>query len=314
MTRRATNGLLARLSLFILVGSVLSGCATFRSDLTWQRLGVRPDEPKLEISTSAEQKAEKDKKDKDAGGANCAEYVEYVTYSQRLMEAYHSRATHNRGWVYIAGITGLGVAAASGGLAAATAVGAGTLALLSISGGFAAGTFATISNQDLAMTYTIAANGVDKALKESEQMRLAATNNCTGALTNLKAGVSKARTDLEESRTNNAVGAIRRAKAAQESLNSLIKEVEASRITAVPDALSFDPAKAVELAVTLKGGKAEYTIARKPKDVDVTPFGQTTDTFKITTKANSSEAGDIVFLDSSHPPLTIAVPIKKKAP
>jgi hypothetical protein len=44
----------------------------------------------------------------------------------------------------VAGILGLGVAAASGGLAAATAVGAGTLALLSISWGFAAGSFATI--------------------------------------------------------------------------------------------------------------------------------------------------------------------------
>jgi hypothetical protein len=96
-----------------------------------QHFGIRPDEPRVAIP---------------GDGRNCNEYMTYVTYSQQLMEAYHSRATQNRGWIYIAGITGLGIAAASGGLAAAAAVSVGTLGLLSISGGFTAATFATLNS------------------------------------------------------------------------------------------------------------------------------------------------------------------------
>jgi hypothetical protein len=122
-------------SLLVLVG-VLSGCATLP-----QNLGIRPNEPAIQTNASA-----------------CEEYERYSNYAQELQEAYHSRATQNRGWLYVAGILGLGVAAASGGLAAATAVGAGTLGLLSISGAFAAGSFATINNEALALSYTVAAN------------------------------------------------------------------------------------------------------------------------------------------------------------
>src|SRR5262245_42172685 len=129
MMRRAINSLLVRLSVCILVGGALSGCATpgdttSRDDLMRQHFGIRPDEPKIVIQSNQR---------------DCSEYLTYVSYSQQLMEAYHSRATQNRGWIYVAGITGLGITAASGGLAAAAAVGVGTLGLLSISGGFAVG-------------------------------------------------------------------------------------------------------------------------------------------------------------------------------
>lgn len=53
-------------------------------DLFPQHLGFRPDEPKVV---------------KDNNG--CAEYIEYVGYTQKLLEAYHSRATHNRVWIYV---------------------------------------------------------------------------------------------------------------------------------------------------------------------------------------------------------------------
>src|SRR5262245_3188613 len=95
------------LVLLALVG-VFPGCATFSS-----HLGIRPSEPTTETKASP-----------------CDEYGSYSKYAQDLQEAYHSRASQNRGWIYVAGILGLGVAAASGGLAAATAVSAGTLGLL----------------------------------------------------------------------------------------------------------------------------------------------------------------------------------------
>jgi hypothetical protein len=207
--RRVPSPLLA----CIVLGALLTGCgtgaATFRPDLSWQRMGVRPDEPKIGTGTS------------------CDEYKEYVGYAQGLMEAYHARATQNRMWIYIAGITGLGVVAATGGLAAAAAVGVGTLALLSISGGFTAGTFAIIDNADLAKSYTIAAKRVDTALSEADGMlpsgsRYGNEEACGDALLKLKESVTEARTILEASRTDVAVGAIDRAREAQKTMTALL--------------------------------------------------------------------------------------------
>jgi hypothetical protein len=131
--------------------AVTGGCATSRMDLMPQHFGVRPDEPPPRADAQA-----------------CDEYREYVAYAQRLQEAYHSRASQNRWWIYVAAITGLGAAAATGGLAAAGAAGVGTLALLGISGGFAAGTFGTLENTELAKMYTLSANSVDKALLRAD--------------------------------------------------------------------------------------------------------------------------------------------------
>src|SRR2546428_106236 len=146
------RGILAAL---LTLGSILSGCATptSRWDLWREHLGFRPDEPVVQPDITA-----------------CKQNKTYSAYAQELQEAYHSRATQNRAWLYIAGILGLGVAAASGALAAATAVAAGTLALLAISGGFSAAAFATIDNSDLSALYTDSANGIDAALKDSNDL------------------------------------------------------------------------------------------------------------------------------------------------
>src|SRR6266850_2485024 len=137
------------------LGIVLSSCApTFQKDITWgQRLGFRPDEPDFSVPTAA---------------TVCAAFKQYAIYSKQLKEAYRTRTTQNRTWIYVAGITGLAVAAASGALAAATAVAAGTLALLAISGGFTAASFATINNSELANVYNVAANDIGTALAAAE--------------------------------------------------------------------------------------------------------------------------------------------------
>ena len=205
----------------LVLAVALSGCATLP-----QQLGVRPTEPPIDTSADA-----------------CKEFGAYSTYAQGLQEAYHSRASQNRGWLYAAGILALGVAAASGGLAVAATVGVGTLGLLAISGGFAAGTFAVVSNNALALSYTVAANSIDQTLK-SARAQLAFVDptdtnkgytsaSCAVALTALIAGVSEARTHLEVARTDNAAGAIARAKDQLKLLNEQVAVVASADITHV---------------------------------------------------------------------------------
>jgi hypothetical protein len=206
------NGLARAVALILLIG-VITGCATSRADLVRSHFGVRPDEPEV----------------KATGNTFCLEYQEYATYAQQLQEAYHSRATQNRWWIYAAGITGLGAAAASGALAAAATVTAGTLALLSISGGVAAGAFATVDNPDLAKLYTSAANSVDEArlTAEEERLKSATEDACRKALLALKKQVSEARKKLELGRTSSAAGALIRATAERDELDRLLdKEIE----------------------------------------------------------------------------------------
>ena len=133
-------------------------------------LGVRPDEPVV-LGTSLVQVKGADGR-LETVSSFCAEYLDYATYVQKLQEAYHSRSTQNRWWIYVAGITGIGVAAASGGLAVAAAASATTLALLAISGGATAAAFATLNNEALAQNYTTAANQLDKVLADAEKLRL----------------------------------------------------------------------------------------------------------------------------------------------
>src|SRR5437899_2924519 len=98
-----------RLLMWVVLGILLAGCApTFGSDVSWgQRLGFRPDEPDISVPTTANA---------------CDKFTEYAKYAKQLKEAYRTRTTQNRTWIYVAGITGLAVAAASGALAAAAAV------------------------------------------------------------------------------------------------------------------------------------------------------------------------------------------------
>ena len=210
---------LVRTTALILLAGVLIGC----SPLMRAHFGMRPDEPELQLPAGETPPAKSSASEKQEKPDRCKEYGDYSRYAQQLQEAYHSRASQNRWWIYVAAITGLGAAAASGALAAATAVGVGTLALLSISGGFAAGTFATLNNTELATLYTSSANDIDKARVAAEGKRLkAGRDDCNAALRTLKQRVSKARQKLERGRTNTAAGALERAKAAHEELDKLL--------------------------------------------------------------------------------------------
>src|SRR5262245_34415529 len=138
-----------RLLTLIAFVTILTGCGTVSTPKIslGSRLGLRPDDPVINALP----------------GNACDELQRYVNYAVDLKEAYRTRATQNRTWIYVAGITGLGVAAASGGLAAAGAA-AVTIGLLAISGGFTAGVFATIDNAELANVYTVAANDIGTAV------------------------------------------------------------------------------------------------------------------------------------------------------
>ena len=202
----ARSGAASMLGLFLLVGA-LSGCGTMFP----RHLGIRPTEPDI------------------TPNADCDAYTSYAKYAQQLQESYHSRSSQNRAWLYVAAILGLGVAAASGGLAAAGAATVGTLGLLSISGAFASGSFAAINNEALALSYTVAANDVDVALKDSR----AALPNCPTALSMLIANVSAARTHLEVARTDNAAGALARARDALKLINEQVAAVQAASVTVI---------------------------------------------------------------------------------
>ena len=221
MPRAATRHWAGRL--FVLVGlcTLLTGCAaTFRSesDLAWwARLGFRPDEPSPAPASSSPNDAEL-----------CKNLDRFVWYARDLKEAYRSRATQNRTWIYVAAITGLSVAAASGALAAASTVAAGTLALLAISGGFTAATFATIDNSELANVYTVAANDIGTALANVEAWPgRCPSDNCAARLAYLTTVLSKARNMLETARTSSAAGALARANAQKTMLDREIARVEA---------------------------------------------------------------------------------------
>lgn len=308
MPSRITSRSLALLFLIIAVGAVLSGCTTagttFRSDMTWQRFGIRPDEPAPADLAKL---------------TSCEEYDQYVAYGQRLKEAYQSRATQNRGWIYVAGITGLAVTAASGGLAAAATVGVGTLGLLAISGGFAAGTFATINNEELAKSYTIAETRVATALNNAGAMlpkdsRHGNQTLCGEALTHLRSGILVAWTKLEEARTNNALGALDRAKEENKKIVAIAKEImaeQAAMVTATPAAVTIDATQDRTVTVTLKGGTPPYRVVDRPSNVSAgDPVAGKPDTFTVVVKKDAAE-GDVVFFDKAVTPGIGSVAIRR---
>ena len=221
------TGFATACSLLTLV-MVLSGCSK-------EIYGIRPDEPDV-----TKQKP-------------CVGYSDYSKYAQKLQEAYHSRATQNRNWIYVAGILGLGISAVSGGLAVATSVSASTLGALAIGGGFAGGTFATINNDALAVSYTVAANSVDETLTNSRAMLMLtpgqqtppySDESCNAALRILFNGVSNARKHLEVARTDNAAGALARAKDQLNLLNkqvTALQEADITTITTVAEIIDLQP-------------------------------------------------------------------------
>ena len=207
-----TGGWSGRLTAVLLVVTVLAGCGVFKGDIDFgPRMGFRPDSPSFAVQGT--------------GADSCAALQEYIRYAENLKEAYRTRATQNRTWIYVAAVVGLGVAAASGALAAATAVAAGTLALLAISGGFTSATFATIDNSELANVYTVAANNIEKTMAtvEARVKRCPATPaHCAQQLAYLSIAISNARNTLETARTSSAAGALARATAQKTLLDQEI--------------------------------------------------------------------------------------------
>jgi len=222
-----------------LVGAILCGCSS-------AMMGIRPSEPPVRVTVvTAETRA-------TAETTVCDEYIAYVEYARELQEAYHSRATLNRWWIYGAGIIGLGAVAATGGLAAASAATVGTMALLGISGGFTAGVFATLDNSTLADIYTIAAIRVDTALKDADGKlilvgprgnRYTDKTKCNEALVSLKAAVSDARSRLERARTDSAMAAVERALHQQKVLRDLTKQIAADAQEGDPSVIPAENAQ-----------------------------------------------------------------------
>src|SRR5262245_51777703 len=210
----------ARFLMLITFAVSLTSCGSFtNSDIHWgPRLGFRPDDPTFTVAAEP-----------------CEALKKYIEYAVNLKEAYRSRATQNRTWIYVAALTGLGVAAASGALAAATAVAAGTLALLAISGGFTASVFATIDNSELANVYTVAANDIGAALTHAEG-RVArcpgSEEECKAELAYLMDAVTTARNTLETARTSSAAGALARATAQKKLLDEEIAKVQQEQAAA----------------------------------------------------------------------------------
>ena len=141
----------------------------------------------------------------------------YLNYSRDLQEAYHSRASQNRWWIYVAGTLGLATIAVSGGLAAAAAS-TTAIAIVAISGGFTSSFFAFLGNDVLAGNYTAAANSVDLAIAAAA-VNKADADQCAAAYVALVKGVSVAATQLEEDRTMSAVDALKRANAEKATLS-----------------------------------------------------------------------------------------------
>jgi len=108
-------------------------------------------------------------------------------------------------------------------------VAAGTLALLAISGGFTASTFATIDNSELANVYTVAANDIGMALSNAESRiaRCSFPEECSAQLAYLMGMVTTARNTLETARTSSAAGALARATAQKKLLDEEIAKVQA---------------------------------------------------------------------------------------
>ncbi len=209
------QGILFRLLTLVVLLWVLAGCSAYH-------LGIRPDEPEFTRNTTV-----------------CQEFIDYAKYTQKLQEAYHSRATQNRGWIFVSGTTALGTIATTAALAATSAASPGSLALVPIFGGFLTGVFAMADNPTLADIYTISANRLGTTLREADAMlqtdasgnRYTKHSACASALTYLRLGVTEAKNNLERARTDSAVAAVQRAAAQTQNLNQLAAQIQAQAVT-----------------------------------------------------------------------------------
>jgi len=184
---------------------------------------------------------------------------EYLNYSRDLQEAYHSRASQNRFWIYVAGTLGLATIAASGGLAAA-AVSTTTIAIVAFAGGFYSSFFAFLGNTDLAQDYTTAADAVSTADSNARAAAALDKAQCAQAYADLVKAVSNAANQLEDARTTSAVAALKRAKEQNADLSAKVDTLQAalaksSVVVNVPPSITeifpnpIDPASPVTLTV-----------------------------------------------------------------
>jgi len=252
------KGMLTRVVSLAAVALLLTGCAG---------LGIRPSEP--EYNTDEPKKA-------------CGEFAAYADYTRKLREAYLSRATQNRFWIYASGTTALSTVAATAAIAVASSPSGGTIALVSLGGGLLSGVFAMADNPTLADIYTIATSNLNNSLKEADaELKLNEAGNrfrdeqaCAAALQKLRSGVTEVTNNLERARTDSAVAAVQRAAAQTKRLTDLAKQVEeeqaTSRVAQNGVIMSTDPD-----TIT---GTAEITLTV----VGLTPAMCRQDTIKVT--------------------------------
>jgi len=209
------KGMLTHVVSLIVVALLLTGCAG---------LGIRPSEPEYTTGIS---------------NTACDEFATYADYTRKLREAYLSRATQNRFWIYASGTTALSTVAATAAIAAASTPSGGTIAIVSLGGGLLSGVFAMADNPTLADIYTIATNNLNNSLKEADaELKLNGTGNrfgdqqaCAAALQKLRSGVTEATNNLERARTDSAVASVQRAAAQTKRLTDLAKQVQEEQAT-----------------------------------------------------------------------------------
>jgi hypothetical protein len=275
----------ARLLTLFVLGAILTGCGTFSNpDISFgSRIGFRPDDPQFIVGAPARP---------------CTGLTEYIRYAVDLKEAYRTRATQNRSWLYVAGIVGLGVAAAAGGLGIVGAA-AGTIALLSVSGGFTAGAFATIDNSELSNVYTVAANDINSAVAhvQARMTRCHSDEDCSGQLAYLREAVTTARNTLETARTTSAAGALARANAQKKLLDDEIAKAQAqvaapAKTKAEKDAEEKDAAEMRDAATKAqaKANTMKDQAAAAEKKAEEAPAGEAKTKAQDEAKAANTEA------------------------
>jgi hypothetical protein len=277
----------ARLLTLFVLGAILTGCASFSNpDISFgSRIGFRPDDPQFIVGFPTNP---------------CTGLTEYIRYAVDLKEAYRTRATQNRSWLYVAGIVGLGVAAAAGGLGIVGAA-AGTIALLSVSGGFTAGAFATIDNSELANVYTVAANDINSAMAhvEARMTRCHSLEDCGGQLAYLREAVTTARNTMETARTASAAGALARAAAQKKLLDDEIAKVQAqvaasAKTKAEKEAAEKDAAEKRDAATKaqVEANTMKDQAVEAKKKAEQAPVGEAKTKAQEEAKAANTKADD----------------------
>jgi hypothetical protein len=284
-----TRSLLNHSLVLIALGASLAGCGSFtNSDVGWgPRIGFRPDDPSFKTTRNVSVGGEEKRVGlPDATRTWCDELDTYIVYGLNLKEAYRTRATQNRSWIYASVLIALGVATAGGALAAASAASAGTLAIMGLSGAFAAGAFASIDNAQLANVYTVAANEIGTALACAEyRLTNVKERGCNAELGYLTLAVANARNTLETARTTSAAGALARATAEKKLLDQEITKIQAAKDAA--DKKEAVDKASTELATARKAEEGKKNEADKtPADATkARELGEATATVKQKEKA-----------------------------